>query len=114
VARERGHYVSWLASLSDQPETIIAGAGVQLQPILPRPLSYASIGEGRQAIIVNVFTEPQWRRRGIASLLLREIISWSRTERVDRLVLHASEEGRSVYERLGFIATNEMRLGGDS
>jgi predicted GNAT family acetyltransferase len=100
--------------LSDQPETVVTGAGVQLQPILPRPLSYTTIGEGRQGIIVNAFTEPQWRRRGIASFLMKEIISWSRTERVDRLVLHASNEARSVYERLGFIATNEMRLGGDS
>jgi GNAT superfamily N-acetyltransferase len=111
---ECGDYVGWLASLSDQPGIVIAGAGVQLQPILPRPLSYTTIGEGRQATIVNVFTEPQWRRRGIASLLMREIISWSRTEHLDRLLLHASDKGRSVYERLGFIATNEMRLGGDS
>jgi GNAT superfamily N-acetyltransferase len=108
---ERGHYIGWLASPADQAEVIIAGAGVQLQPILPRPLSHTTIGEGRQATTVNVFTEPQWRRRGIASLLLKEIIAWSRTARVDRLVLHASDEGRAVYERLGFITTNEMRLG---
>jgi GNAT superfamily N-acetyltransferase len=111
---ERGDYIGWLASLPDQPETVIAGAGIQLQPILPRPLSYTIIGQGRQAIIVNVFTEPQWRRRGIASFLTKEIISWSRSEHVDRVVLHASNEGRLVYERLGFIATNEMRLSRDS
>jgi hypothetical protein len=29
-------------------------------------------------------------------------------------LLHASDEGRSVYERLGFIAGNEMRFVGDS
>jgi hypothetical protein len=27
---------------------IVAGAGVQLQPILPRPLNVSTIGEGRQ------------------------------------------------------------------
>jgi len=59
---------------------------------------------------VNVFTEPQWRRRGIAGVLIKEIIIWSRNEHIDRLVLHASNEGRSVYEGLGFIASNEMRL----
>jgi len=41
---------------------------------------------------------------------LREIIAWARKERLDRLVLHASDEGRLVYERLGFIQTNEMRF----
>jgi GNAT superfamily N-acetyltransferase len=111
---ERGHYIGWLAGPADQPEIVIAGAGVQLQSILPRPLSQTTIGEGRQAIIVNVFTEPQWRRRGIASLLLNEVIAWSRTAHVDRLVLHASDEGRAIYERLGFVASNEMRLRDDS
>jgi hypothetical protein len=29
---------------------------------------------------------------------------------VGRIVLHASAEGRRLYERLGFVQTNEMRL----
>ncbi|MBO0695592.1 MAG: GNAT family N-acetyltransferase [Verrucomicrobia bacterium] len=109
-----GTYVGWLATPADKPEMIVAGAGVQLQPILPRPLDVSTIGEGRQGTIVNVFTEPQWRRRGIAGLLLEEIIIWSKNERIDRLVLHASDEGRSIYDRLGFITSNEMRFVGDS
>ena len=88
----------------------MAGAGVQLQPILPRPLDVSTIGEGRQGTIVNVFTEPPWRQRGIAALLIKEIIIWSKNEQIDRLVLHASDEARSIYERLGFVASNEMRL----
>jgi len=83
-----------------------------LQPILPRPLNASTIGEGRQGTIVNVFTEPQWRRRGIAGRLVKEIITWSRNEQIDRLLLHVSDDGRSVYERLGFIAGNEMRFVG--
>jgi GNAT superfamily N-acetyltransferase len=63
---------------------------------------------------VNVFTEPQWRRRGIAGRLIKEIITWSKDEHLERLLLHASHDGRSVYERLGFIAGNEMRFVGDS
>jgi len=83
-----------------------------LQPILPRPLNASTIGEGRQGTIANVFTEPQWRRRGIAGRLVKEIITWSRNEQIDRLLLHVSDDGRSVYERLGFIAGNEMRFVG--
>jgi ribosomal protein S18 acetylase RimI-like enzyme len=30
---------------------------------------------------------------------------------IRRIVLHASDEGRRLYERLGFVPTNEMRLG---
>ena len=108
------NYIGWLAAPADKPEMIVAGAGVQLQPILPQPLDISTIGESRQGTIVNVFTEPQWRQRGIAGLLIKEIIIWSKNEQIDRLVLHASDEGRSIYERLGFITSNEMRFMGDS
>jgi GNAT superfamily N-acetyltransferase len=111
-----GEYIGWLASAKDAPGEIIAGAGVQLREVLPHPLTSpsgeAAISEGRHAIILNVFTEPEWRRRGIAAVLIQQIIDWSREQRLDRLVLHASDEGRALYERLGFIATNEMKFGG--
>jgi len=109
---ESGDYIGWLATPADKPEAAVGGAGVQLQPILPRPLDASRIGKGRQGTIVNVFTEPQWRRRGIAGRLVKEIITWSRNERIDRLLLHASDDGCSVYKRLGFIAGNEMRFVG--
>ena len=109
---ESGDYIGWLATPADKPETIVGGAGIHLQPILPRPVDTSTIGEGRQGTMINVFTEPQWRRRGIAGLLIEEIVAWSKSERLDRLILHASDQGRPLYERLGFIASNEMRLSG--
>jgi GNAT superfamily N-acetyltransferase len=109
-----GEYVGWLASPHDFPEKIVAGTGVQLRRVLPHPVCESNgeitIADGRHAIVLNVFTEPEWRRRGIATLLMKEIIAWAETERVDRLVLHASDEGRALYERLGFVQTNEMRF----
>jgi GNAT superfamily N-acetyltransferase len=61
--------------------------------------------------VLNVFTEPEWRKRGAARLVMEEILRWAREEKLDRLVLHASDEARSLYEQMGFIATNEMRFG---
>src|SRR4029077_9558540 len=109
---DSGDTVASLATPADKPETIIGGAGIQLQPILPRPVDTSTIGEGRQGTIINVFNERQWRRHGIAGLLIKEIVAWSRSERLHRLVLHASDQGRPIYERLGFITSNEMRLSG--
>jgi GNAT superfamily N-acetyltransferase len=107
-----GDYIGWLATPTDKPDTIVGGAGIQLQPMLPRPLDVSTIGEGRQGTIVNVFAEPQWRRRGIAGLLIKEIIIWSKNQQIDRLTLHASDDGRSIYVKLGFVPSNEMRLAG--
>ncbi len=111
-----GEYIGWLASPADSLGNIIGGAGVQLRHVMPHPLTNpngeAGIAEGHHAIILNVFTEPDWRRRGIGALLMREIIDWSRKERLDCLVLHASDEGRALYERLGFVQTSEMKFAG--
>jgi GNAT superfamily N-acetyltransferase len=113
----RGEYVGWLASPEGKPGTVVAGAGVQLRRALPHPLALpdgaVGIAEGRHGIVLNVFTEPEWRRRGVAELLMRHVLAWAAEQRLDRLVLHASEQGRPLYERLGFVATNEMRFRGE-
>jgi GNAT superfamily N-acetyltransferase len=67
---------------------------------------------GPQALILNVFTARSWRRRGVAEALMRELLAWCRDNGVESVVLHASNEGRPLYEKLGFTATNEMQLGG--
>ncbi|HST30979.1 MAG TPA: GNAT family N-acetyltransferase [Chthoniobacterales bacterium] len=111
---ERDQYIGWLASPHDEPDKIVAGAGVTLREIAPHPQPNSNgkfeIVSGRQAIIQNVYTEPEWRRRGLAALLIQRVIDWTREQEIESVVLHASDEGRAVYERLGFVATTEMRL----
>lgn len=107
----RGEYVGWLTTLKITPDKVIAGAGLHLRRVLPHPAKNgAAFAEGRHAIVVNVFTEPEWRRQGLAAMLLHRIIDWSREQKVDELILHSSTEGRSLYERLGFVPTTEMRF----
>lgn len=111
-----GEYVGWLASETNLPEKVIGGAGVQRRRAAPHPLKKengeVAVAEGRHAIVLNVFTEPVWRHRGVGEALMRAVITWAKTEQLDRLVLHASDKGRKLYERLGFVATNEMRYAG--
>jgi len=109
---DSGEYLGWLAANAEKPDQIVAGAGVQLRQVLPHPGNDQAFAEGRHGLIINVFTEPEWRRQGIGELLMKEIISWSKQEKLDRLVLHSSEYGRGLYERLGFVLTNEMKLQG--
>jgi GNAT superfamily N-acetyltransferase len=59
-------------------------------------------------LVVNVYTEPEYRRQGIARALMLALMEWARTTAADRVVLHASSDGRALYESLGFVATNEM------
>jgi len=108
-----GEYLGWLGSPSETPEIIAGGAGVQLRRVPPHLLKTTNgdvrLARGKHAIVLNVFTEPEWRRCGLAALLMREVLAWAQTKQLDRLVLHASAEGRQLYEHLGFVQTNEMR-----
>jgi GNAT superfamily N-acetyltransferase len=107
-----GEYVHWIAATADRPDVVVAGAGVQRRRILPHPLIVGderSVAHGNQAIVLNVFTEQGWRRQGLAATLMQHVIEWARSSDVETLVLHASDEGRSLYEKLGFVQTSEMR-----
>jgi GNAT superfamily N-acetyltransferase len=108
-----GEYVGWVATADAATDTPIAGVGVQVRTMLPRPNEVGTaLTVGSEGIVLNVYTELAWRRRGVAELLMRELLAWSRVRGLARLVLHASTEGRPLYEKLGFVATNEMRLKG--
>jgi len=110
VALPAGEYVAWLVTPSGQPDQVVAGGGLQIRPILPRHAAGGGLQRpGPQGLIVNVYTEPAWRRNGLAALVVETIIAWSRANELAGLVLHAAPLGRPLYERLGFVATNEMR-----
>jgi GNAT superfamily N-acetyltransferase len=86
---------------------IVAGGGLQLRPLMPRP-GYVQ-GEP-EAIVLSMWTEPAHRRRGLATAVVEAMLAWCRAHGVRRITLHASDEGRPIYARLGFAPTNEMRL----
>jgi GNAT superfamily N-acetyltransferase len=107
-----GTYVGWLAEPVARPGLVVGGAGVQLRPMLPRPARQGPGNfAGPEGYVMNVFVERAWRRRGVAALLMDVVISYARERRIGVVTLHASDEGRHLYERLGFVPTNEMRLG---
>jgi GNAT superfamily N-acetyltransferase len=108
-ALESGEYLAWLAVTSEAPEQVVAGAGLIVRPMIPRPGSAGGI-EVREAQVVNVYTESAWRRRGIAALVMNELLAYSRANHINRVSLHASDDGRPLYASLGFAPTNEMRL----
>jgi len=103
-----GTYFGYLAVGADQ--AVIGGAGVHIRPQLPRISSNGTCVATRPVpLLVNVYTEPQWRRRGIARELVVALMRWASEKGADQMVLHASDAGRPLYEALGFAATNEMR-----
>jgi GNAT superfamily N-acetyltransferase len=100
-----GSYRGWLAQTDDG--RVVAGGGLIVHEWPARPFSPA---QPRRAYILNVYTEPEFRRRGIARRIMAEIVTWCRAQGFWAVMLHASEFGRPLYESMGFEPTNEMRL----
>jgi GNAT superfamily N-acetyltransferase len=94
---------AWIACDQARP---VAGAALLITSWPAHPYDL----ECRRATILNVYTEPSYRRRGIARQLLQTIIAWCRREGLAGVTLHASDDGRRLYESLGFETGNEMRL----
>ncbi|HEY4689814.1 MAG TPA: GNAT family N-acetyltransferase [Anaerolineae bacterium] len=85
---------------------IVASGAVSFFSWLPRPRDSTE----RLAYLHSMYTEPEYRRRGLARRIVQAAIDACRAAGMHRLTLHASEAGRSVYQSLGFLPTNEMRL----
>ncbi|MCE5323089.1 GNAT family N-acetyltransferase [bacterium] len=91
----KGEFMVWLA----EEEGRVIGTGGLIFFI--RPPLYTRPYE-RHPYILNMYTIPEWRGKGVATMLMKHIIDYVKTTPAKRISLHASEMGRSVYERLGF------------
>lgn len=103
TAIPEGSLRAWLASDSDR---VIAGGAVLVSAWPAHPYDL----ECRRATILNLYTDPAYRRRGLARQLMETMIAWCKRHRFARVTLHASDDGRHLYESLGFEPTNEMSL----
>ncbi len=99
-------YVGWLAECGGE---VVAGGGAIISQTLPRPRIPDG---GAAALVLNVYTEPGHRHRGLARRVMEAVLDWCGRNHIAVVSLHASAEGRPLYERLGFAPTNEMRWNG--
>ncbi|MCL2048168.1 MAG: GNAT family N-acetyltransferase [Defluviitaleaceae bacterium] len=101
-----GSLISWLAEDNGK---IIATSGIcfyQLPPTFSNPT-------GRVAYITNMYTLPEYRKHGIASRLLKLVVDEAIKLEYKLIRLHASDDGKSIYSKIGFVDTDgymAMRL----
>jgi|SRR5450432_1213391 len=104
-SKMNGHeYHAWLAVTAR--DSVVAGVGLWLMEWPPHVL-----GSGpRRGYILNVYTEPNFRRRGLGRRLTETALTWCKENGIDLAVLHASTDGRPLYQSMGFQNSNEMRI----
>jgi len=102
-ALANGSFRGWLVLSGKR---FVGGGAIVISPWPSHPYDL----ECRRATILNVYVYPEFRRQGVARQLMRMMIDWCRQQEFAAVYLHASKDGRHLYQSLGFEPTNEMKL----
>lgn len=62
---------------------------------------------GRRGHIMNVYTHAEYRRQGLARKMLNMLIDDAKSKGATELSLDATDQGRPLYEAMGFEASGE-------
>ena len=93
-----GSYFGFILTIGDEPA---GGVGLMLLDWPPHPLHTTT---ERRGYVLNLFVEPEHRRKGLARRLMTLAEEELAKRGVTLLVLHATEKGRPLYSELGWVA----------
>jgi GNAT superfamily N-acetyltransferase len=99
-----GNFKSFLAET--EAGRVVSGGAVYIVPWPGNPSDRLQ----KRVFIINVFTDPEFRRRGIAHTVVGVLVDWCRTQGFHSVRLMASDDGRPLYQSMGFFPTREMKL----
>lgn len=114
VEQESYKYYKWaidsgehIAYLVYDNKKFIGAGGVSFYRVMP---TYDN-PTGKKAYIMNMYTALEYRRQGIALHTLDLLVKDAREQGVSKIALEATDMGRPLYERYGFITMeDEMEL----
>lgn len=91
-----GTFVSWLAFAG---EKIIGTSGMSFVEKPP----YFGCPSGKMGLLSSMYTDPEYRRRGIAKELLDRVVKEARNYGCGTVQITASDMGVKLYSSYGFI-----------
>lgn len=94
-------FEAWLAVTDGQ----VVGSGMVVY--ISRPPRRNSL-DGRDAYLLGMFTAPDWRRKGIGTAILNEIISSVKQTEAHCIFLYSLDKGRGIYEKAGFESRSDI------
>jgi GNAT superfamily N-acetyltransferase len=100
---ENGSFISWIAEYENKP------VGFSGMVIREQPGNF-EIPNGKTGYILNMFTIKEYRNNGIGSLLLQKLIDEAKLRNLDRIELHATQDGEPIYRQFGFIEPHDIVL----
>lgn len=88
-------------------DRFIGAGGISYYRVMP---TYHNVS-GNKAYIMNMYTNPDYRRMGIATKTLELLVGDAKEKGIKSIFLEATDMGRPFYEKFGFMKMNdEMEL----
>jgi len=97
-------FVAWVAECEGR---IIGMSGMV---IWRRPPNYRGLESGKLGYVLNFYTIPQARRKGIATHLLTELLKEAKSLELRFLHLNATKDGMNIYRKFGFEEPDDPEL----
>ena len=91
-----GSFVSWIA---EDEEKIIGTSGMSFVEKPP----YFGCPSGKMGLLSSMFTNPAYRRKGIAKELLHRVVEEARNYGCGTVQITASDMGVKLYTAYGFV-----------
>jgi GNAT superfamily N-acetyltransferase len=89
---------SFFALLAEYEGKVVSYGGMILKKI-PGDFNQSSYLEGD---ILNMYTLPSYRRKGISSLILEALLREAKKLGISKVALHCSKDGEPLYRKYGF------------
>jgi GNAT superfamily N-acetyltransferase len=95
---------AWVIGIGNK---IVASGAISIDSMTPTPYDFSY----KVAYLHSIYTEPEYRNRGFAECITKEAMVYCKSQGIRRMILEASDAGRSIYEKVGFQPSGRtMRL----
>lgn len=104
TALDDGTHTSYLVFDNDK---VIGAGSICYYSVMPTCCNPT----GKKAYVMNMYTAPEYRRKGIASVVLDKLVKEALDKGITDIGLESTDMGRPLYEKYGFEGVDaEMKL----
>lgn len=92
---------AWIAEDTQKP---VASGAITLVSYVPNPSDLSPY----VAYLHSMYTEKAHRKQGYAQSIINKILEHCRSNSINRVTLNASNQGKGVYEKIGFHSSHDF------
>ncbi len=96
-----GTHIACFAYAGNQ---IVGCGGVCIYQEMPSPDNLT----GYCAYLMNIYTIPEFRNHGVGEAIVNWLVGQATTRGISKIYLEASEVGKSLYKKIGFVSMADM------